>query len=196
MNARNLGRNEFQSADGDDLDTVRWASGLDADNPIYSYSAAASAARAGDDASAERLFLRALGATEESLGVDHPFMLLVGRGLAAHYGKTGRANEMVELAGSVVAAADLAAVAHASDRTLRALVDLCSRAGRLSAAVPFLRSALANRREHYGDRHPKTLTCLSVLADVHRKLSKWDKARVLHKARNVSVNDCRDDVTA
>jgi tetratricopeptide (TPR) repeat protein len=195
MNAYRAGRKAYLTGDYNGAITAfRWASGLDPDNPIYSHSAALSASRAGDEASAEQLFLRAILGTRRTLGADHPFMLLVARDLADFYGKKGRDEEAVKLAGGVVASANPLAVAGSSDKTLGALAELCGKAGRLSVAIPFYRSALASRRDQYGDRHPKTAACIAGLVEIHRKLGDNGKARqLLEKAGFVREAGSRDD---
>lgn len=194
MNAYHAGRNAYRSGNYDEAATAfRWASGLDPDNPIYSHSAALSAARAGDGASAERLFTHAILGTRRTLGADHPFMLLVARDLVAFHEKKGRHEEGAALASRVVDSASPLAVAQSSDKTLRALADLCGISGRLSAAIPFYRSALASRRDQYGDRHPKTASCIAGLAEIHRKLGDNGKARqFLEKARFARQSGNRD----
>jgi tetratricopeptide (TPR) repeat protein len=180
MKAYRAGRKAYLTGDYDEAITAfRWASGLDPDNPIYSHSAALSAERAGDGAAAERLFLRAFLGTQRTLGADHPFMLLVTRDLAVFYEKKGRGEEAVEIANRAVACANPLAVALCSDKTLQALAELCGKAGRLSVAIPFYRSALASRRDQYGDRHPKTASCIAGLAEIHRKLGDNGKAHLL-----------------
>ena len=90
----------------------------------------------------------------------------------------------MKIASRVVARANPLAVARSSDKTLKALADLCGKVGRLSAAIPFYRSALASRRDQYGDRHSKTASCIAGLAEIHRKLGNDGKARLLlEKAR-------------
>ena len=164
----------------------RWASGLDPSNPVFSHAAALSAAKAGDGASAEWLFVRAISGTKRQLGARHPFMLLVARDLAAYYRRKGRAEDMAKLASRIVARANPPAVARSGDKTLQALADLCGMAGRLSAAIPFYQSALDSRREQYGDGHPKTAACIAGLAEIHRKLGDAGKARQMFaKARLV-----------
>lgn len=180
MKAYRAGRKAYLTDDYDAAITAfRWASGLDPNNPVYSHSAALSAVRAGDGAGAERLFLRAILGTRRTLGADHPFMLLVARDLAVFYEKKGRGDEAMEIASRAVARANPLAVARSSDKTLQALADLCGKAGRLSAAIPFFRSALASRRGQYGDRHPKTASCIAGFAEIHRKLGNHGKARLL-----------------
>ena len=187
MKAYRAGRKAYLTGDYDAAITAfRWASGLDPNNPVYSHSAALSAVRAGDGATAERLFMRAILGTQRTLGADHPFMLLVARDLVAFYEKKGRGDEAMEIASRAVARANLLAVARSSDKTLQALADLCGKAGRLSVAIPFFRSALASRRDQYGDRHPKMASCIAGLAEIHRKLGDNGKARLLlEKARFV-----------
>jgi tetratricopeptide (TPR) repeat protein len=185
MNAYRAGRKAYLTGDYDEATTAfRWASGLDPDNPIYSHSAALSAVRAGNETGAEQLFLRAILGTQRTLGTDHPFMLLVASDLATFYEKKGRGEEAAEIASRVVTSANPDAVARSSDKTLRALADLCGKVGCLSAAIPFFRSALASRRDQYGDRHSKTASCIAGLAEIHRKLGNDGKARLLlEKAR-------------
>lgn len=198
MNAYRAGRKAYLTGDYDEAITAfRWASGLDPDNPIYSHSAALSAVRAGDETSPEKLFLRAILGTQRTLGVDHPFMLLVARDLAAFYEKKGRGEEAVEIANRAVAGANPLAVARSSDKTLQALADLCGRARRLSVAIPFYRSALASRRDQYGDRHPKTASCIAGLAEIYRKLGNDGKARLLlEKARFARAAGGQDGAAA
>lgn len=177
MNAYRAGRQAYLTGDYEEAITAfRWASGLDPDNPIYSHSAALSAVKAGNEVNAERLFLRAILGTQRTLGASHPFMLLVARDLAEFYEKKGRCEEMTELASRVIARVDHDAVAHSGDKTLQALADLCRKAGRLHLSIPFYRSALASRRDQYGDRHPKTLACIAGLAKIHRRLRDEGKA--------------------
>ena len=180
MNAYRAGRQAYLTGDYEEAITAfRWASGLDPDNPIYSHSAALSAVKAGDMASAERLLLRAILGTQRTLGANHPFMLLVARDLAEFYEKKGRCEEMTELASHAIACANPHAVARSGDRTLQALAELCGKAGRLPVAIPFYRSALASRRDQYGDQHPRTAACIAGLAEIHRKLGDEGKARLL-----------------
>lgn len=186
MDAYRAGRKAHLSGDYEKaIMAFRWASGLDPDNPVYSHSAALSAVKAGNAAAAERLFLRAILETQRTLGADHPFMLLVARDLAALCQKKGGGEEMVEIANRAIACANPPAVARASDKTLQALADLCGMAGRLPAAIPFFRSALASRRDQYGDGHPKTASCIAGLAEIHHKLGDNGTASLmLEKARS------------
>ena len=179
VNAYRAGSSAYTSGNYTKAATAfRWASGLDPSNPVFSHAAALSAAKAGDGASAEWLFVRAISGTRRQLGARHPFMLLVARDLAAFYERKGRGAEMAKLAGRIVGRADRAAVARSGDKTLRALADLCGMVGRLSAAIPFYQSALESRRELYGDRHPKTAACSAGLARLHRKLGAAGKAQL------------------
>jgi tetratricopeptide (TPR) repeat protein len=157
----------------------RCASGLDLENPIYGHSAALSALRAGDAAGAERLFLRAILAVRRNLDSGHPLMVLVAHDLAGLYGKQGRVEEMRSLAHRVVASISASAIAQSNDKTLRRVADLFGMTGRLRAAIPFYRSALACRREMCGDRHPKTAGCLAGLAEIHRQLGDIETSRSL-----------------
>lgn len=180
MNAYNIGRSAYMAGNyGEAATAFRWAAGLDPDNPIYCHSAALSAARAGDEAEAERLYRRALAGTERTLGDSHPFMLLVARDLADLHEKKGRSEKASELAGRVVALASPLAVAQSGDKTLGALADLCDQSGNISTAVPFYRAALASRRDQYGDSHPKTVSCAVQLAKIHGRLGDNGKAREL-----------------
>lgn len=187
MNAYRSGRTAYGAGDYEEAATAfRWASGLDPDNPMYSHSAALSALRAGDDAGAERLFLRAVLATQRTLGSGHPFMVLVAQELAELYGKQGRAEEMRSLARRVIACINAPAIAQSNNKTLRRVADLCGKAGRLRAAIPFYRSALACRRDLCGDGDPKTAECLAGLAEIHRQLGDFETSRgLLAKARLV-----------
>lgn len=189
MNAYRAGRRAYLTGDYDEAITAfRWASGLDPDNPVYSHSAALSALKAGDMASAERLFLRAILGTQRSLGNDHPFMLLVARDLAVLYETKGLNKEMATLANRIVACANPLAVARSGDRTLQALAELCGKAGRLQAAIPFYRFALDSRRDQYGDRHPRTTACVDALEKIHRKLGDAGKARLLLERADMTRN--------
>lgn len=169
------GEGEYEKA----TTAFRWASGLDPDNPMYGHSAALSALKAGDEAGAERLFLRAVLATQRTLGPDHPFMVLVTQDLAGLYAKQGRAEEMRNLARRVIACISPLAIAQSSNKTLRSVADLCDKAGRLRAAIPFYRSALSCRRDLCGDSDPKTLECLAGLAEIYGKLGDFETSQNL-----------------
>ncbi|MBE9559070.1 MAG: hypothetical protein IMF08_19585 [Proteobacteria bacterium] len=73
MKAYRTGRVAYDEGEYEDATAAfRWASGLDPDNPMYGHSAALSALKAGDEAGAERLFLRAVLATQVPSGLATP----------------------------------------------------------------------------------------------------------------------------
>ncbi len=166
MAAYRAGKSAFETGDYKEAATAfRWAAGLDPDNPIYSHAAALSAARAGADAQAEQLFLRAITAIQRTLGESHPFMLIVARDFTAHCQKNGRTElNIVAFAQRIVKGGDIRAIARSGDRTLQALADLCAIAGRPLDAMPLFEKALEYRRNKYGQDHPKTRLCDRALA--------------------------------
>ena len=165
MAAYRAGKSAFETGDYKEATTAfRWAAGLDPDNPIYSHAAALSAARAGADAQAEQLFLRAITAIQRTLGESHPFMLIVARDFTAHCRKNGRTeSNIVAFAQRFVKGADISAIARSGDRTLQALADLCATAGRPLDAMAIFEKALEYRRNKYGQDHPKTRLCGKAL---------------------------------
>jgi predicted Zn-dependent protease len=165
MAAYRAGKSAYETGDYKDATTAfRWAAGLDPDNPIYSHAAALSAARAGADDLAGQLFIRAVAAIRQTLGVSHPFMLIVTRDFSRYCRNTGVAGmNGAAFAQQVVAWGDIHAVARSGDRTLQALKELCAYAGRAGDAVPFFEMALKYRRDKYGRDHAKTRFCINVL---------------------------------
>lgn len=125
MKAYRLGLAAYQSGDFESASvSFRWAAGIDPENPVYCLAAARSAACAGANGEAERLFLLAMSATRRAMGEGHPFILLAARDLAALYGRTGRREDMKALARQVIGAAYPRAVARAGQRAVAALKDL------------------------------------------------------------------------
>ena len=165
MAAYRAGKSAFETGDYKEAATAfRWAAGLDPDNPIYSHAAALSAARAGADDQAERLFLRAITAIQRTLGESHPFMLIVARDFMAHCGKNGRAGlNLTAFAQRILEAGDIQAIARSGDRTLHALAELYVIAGRPLDAAPYFEKALEYRRDRHGGDHAKTRLCVAAL---------------------------------
>lgn len=166
MAAYRAGKSAYETGDYKEAATaLRWAAGLDPDNPIYSHAAALSAAKAGARDQAERLFMRALAAIQRTLGESHPFTLIVARDMAMYRGTNGETEPSLEaLARRVVARADPCAIARSGDRTLQALAELCVLAGKPSLATPLFEAALEYRRSQHGCGHAKAHFCSSALA--------------------------------
>lgn len=172
-----------------DRAAVRWDNGLGGDNPIYVFAEAETALRAGALEQGERLFQKALVATESQYGAGHPYMAVIACGLAEFYRKQGRLEEMRWLARRIVERADPDAVATANGKTLRRIAALCRMADRPGSALAFYRLALERCRAEYGNGHPKTAACLADMAACHHNLGNSTAARRLLQLATVSADN-------
>ncbi len=138
----------------------RWARRADPGNPVYIHAEAVLAQRSGNRHEAEKLYRRVIDVAERAFGAADPRTALVTGGLVFLYEKTGRGDEATAIARRVVDELDRGAVARAGIQTLARIAELCESAGRPGEAIDIYRLALAERRDIFGDRHPKVRECL------------------------------------
>jgi tetratricopeptide (TPR) repeat protein len=149
---------------------------MDPDNPLHQHGAAVAARRLGDFESAELHYRAAIAATAQSPDYNGPNLTVIATRLVELYRTQGRYRDAEKLCFRILESPRTSLSRVARSRLHVCLADLYRRQGRLAAAERAYRVAIANRREVFGSRHPKTVQILPRLADVCRLLGRHEEA--------------------
>lgn len=154
---------------------------IEPDNPVHLHGAAVAARRLGDYAGAENNYRAAIAVAKSRPGDDTANLTAITMSLVDLYRGQGRFREAECLCIWMLGLGDNGRSNVAPGRIQACLGDIYRKQGRFVAAEHAFRTALADRRAAFGERHPKTVQLFSRLADIYRIMGRAGEAEDLSR---------------
>ncbi len=155
---------------------------VESNNPLYLCGAALAKSRIGQHGKSETLYRKAVAATKNSFGNDHPHVATVTFGLIDLYWNQGRYLEVEELCQGLLESLRTGPFTSARARITHRLAEIYRQQGLFDMAESIYLHALRECEAVFGSNHPKLATILPHLADLYRIMGrKTAAAKVMQR---------------